>query len=35
MFFATDDSEWVTGQLLEVSGGYGLGAPSWGDTLGG
>lgn len=35
MFFATDDSEWVTGQLLEVSGGYGLGAPTWGDDLGG
>lgn len=35
MFFATDDSEWVTGQILEVSGGYGLGAPSWGDELGG
>ena len=35
MFFATDDSEWVTGQILEVSGGYGLGAPSWGDYLGG
>lgn len=35
MFFATDDSEWVTGQILEVSGGYGLGAPNFGDEIGG
>lgn len=35
MFFATDDSEWVTGQILEVSGGYGIGAPNFGDDLGG
>ena len=34
MFFATDDSEWVTGQILECSGGYGLGTPAWADSLG-
>ena len=35
MFFATDDSSWVTGQILEVSGGFGCGSPIFGDTLGG
>lgn len=35
MFFATDDSSWVTGQILEVSGGFGCGSPVFGDTLGG
>ena len=35
MFFATDDSSWVPGQILEVSGGFGCGSPVFGDTLGG
>lgn len=35
MFFLTDDSAWVTGQLLAVDGGYGHGAPIFGDVLGG
>jgi hypothetical protein len=28
---AGNQSEWVTGQCLEVSGGYGIGAPIFGD----
>jgi NAD(P)-dependent dehydrogenase (short-subunit alcohol dehydrogenase family) len=32
-FFAGNQSEWVTGQCLEVSGGYGLGAPVFGDIV--
>ncbi len=33
MFFATDDSAWVTGQLLSVCGGFGLGSPMFGDIV--
>ncbi len=33
MFFAADDSEWITGQILEVSGGFGLGSPIFGDAM--
>lgn len=33
VFFAGNQSEWVTGQCLEVCGGYGLGAPVFGDTV--
>lgn len=33
VFFAGNQSEWVTGQLLEVSGGYGIGAPVFGDAV--
>lgn len=33
VFFAGNQSEWVTGQLLEVSGGYGFGAPVFGDIV--
>ena len=32
-FFAGDQSEWVTGQILEVTGGFGLGSPIFGDTV--
>lgn len=35
MFFLTDDSAWVTGQLLSVDGGFGCGSPIFGDVLGG
>lgn len=35
MFFATDDSAWVTGQLLSVSGGFGVGSPCFCDVYGG
>ncbi len=33
VFFAGDESTWVTGQILEVTGGYGLGAPMYGDMM--
>ena len=33
VFFAGNQSEWVTGQCLEVSGGYGIGAPVFGDMM--
>lgn len=33
VFFAGNQSEWVTGQCLEVSGGYGIGAPVFGDIV--
>lgn len=32
-FFASDQSEWVTGQCLEVCGGFGLGSPIFGDAV--
>jgi NAD(P)-dependent dehydrogenase (short-subunit alcohol dehydrogenase family) len=31
VFFAGDESDWITGQCMEVCGGYGLGAPVFGD----
>lgn len=33
VFFASDRADWITGQILEVSGGYGLGAPVYGDIV--
>lgn len=33
VFFAGNQSEWITGQCLEVCGGYGLGAPVFGDIM--
>lgn len=33
VYFANDDSLYITGQLLEVSGGYGLAAPIYGDLM--
>lgn len=33
VFFAGSQSEWITGQCLEVCGGYGLGAPVFGDIV--
>lgn len=35
MFFAADDSAWVTGQLLSVSGGFGVGGSCFCDVYGG
>lgn len=32
-FFAGNQSEWITGQCLEVGGGYGVGAPVFGDIV--
>lgn len=33
LFFACSDSSYITGHLLEVSGGYGLGTPQYADKL--
>ena len=33
VFFASDESSWITGQLMEVCGGYGLAAPMFGDIV--
>lgn len=33
VFFASDESAWITGQLMEVCGGYGLAAPMFGDIM--
>lgn len=33
VFFAGNQAEWVTGQCLEVGGGYGVGAPVFGDMV--
>ena len=33
LFFASDDSSFITGQILEVAGGYGLPSPMYGETV--
>lgn len=33
VFFASDESSWITGHLMEVCGGYGLAAPMYGDIV--
>ena len=33
VFFAGNQSEWITGQCLEVCGGFGLGTPMFGDVM--
>lgn len=33
LFFASDDSSWVSGQLLEVAGGFGCGTPMYADMV--
>lgn len=33
VFFASEESSWITGHLMEVCGGYGLAAPMFGDIL--
>ena len=33
VFFASDESSWITGQCLEVCGGFGLGTPMFGDVM--
>jgi len=33
-FFASDDSSYITGTILEVAGGYGLGTPQYADFVG-
>ncbi len=34
LFFASDDSAYVTGHIMEVAGGYGLGTPQYADMIG-
>lgn len=34
LFFASDDSAYITGHLLDVAGGYGLGTPQYADVVG-
>lgn len=33
LFFASDDSSWVSGQVLEVAGGFGCGTPMYADIV--
>ena len=33
-FFASDDSSYITGCVMEVSGGYHLGTPQYADFVG-
>lgn len=33
LFFACDDSSYITGHILDVAGGYGLGTPQYADML--
>lgn len=33
LFFASEQSSWITGQALEVSGGHGVGCPCYGDEM--
>ena len=33
LFFASDDSAWVSGQILEVAGGFGCGTPMYADMV--
>ena len=34
LFFATDDSSYITGNIMEVAGGYGIGTPQYADFVG-
>ena len=33
MFFASDESSYITGNIMEVAGGYGLGTPQYADNI--
>lgn len=33
LFFASDDSSYITGNIMEIAGGYGLGTPQYGDIM--
>lgn len=33
LFFASDDSSWISGQILEVAGGFGCGTPMYADMV--
>lgn len=33
LFFASEDSSYITGHILDVAGGYGIGTPQYGDMM--
>lgn len=33
LFFASDDSSYITGHILDVAGGYGIGTPQYGEMM--
>ena len=33
VYFASDESAYTTGQIMDISGGFGLGTPVYGDMI--